>query len=304
MLLVTHIVRRYENCMSSQRFILSKPLECGLSVSLALAPGADADRALKRLAAGFDLDWGTIGIGEPLIRALRKTIAGLSTFPAMSAPGAGVPSTQQAVWMMLAGLTQGEIFANLQKVKGLLGRDLILADSMPTFHNASRDLTGYEDGTENPKGRKAERAALVADGTGLAESSFVAVQRWVHDLEFFASLSQSQRDNSIGRRLKDNQEIASAPASAHVKRTAQEDFEPNGFMLRRSMSFATGTIKGLEFIAYVAHLDTFARQMRRMAGLDDGIADALFQFSRPVTGGYYWCPPARGNRTDLRALGI
>ncbi len=222
----------------------------------------------------------------------------------MSAPGVGVPSTQQAMWMMLAGLTQGDIFASLQKIKALLGRDLVIADSMPTFHNASHDLTGYEDGTENPKGRKAERAALVEGGAGMANSSFVAVQRWVHDLDYFNSLSQSRRDNSIGRRLSDNEELENAPKSAHVKRTAQENFEPHGFMVRRSMSFAGERCKGLEFICYVSHLDTFARQMRHMAGLDDGIADALFQFSRPVTGGYYWCPPARGNRPDLRALGL
>src|SRR5262245_21970326 len=141
--------------MSSQRFVLSKPLECGLSLSLALVPGADAGSALRRVAAGYDLDWGTLGIGEPLVRALKRKVPGLSTFPAMSAPGAGVPSTQQAAWLMLAGLTQGDIFANLQQVKKLLGRDFIVADAMPTFHNASHDLSGYEDGTENPKGKKA-----------------------------------------------------------------------------------------------------------------------------------------------------
>ena len=205
---------------------------------------------------------------------------------------------------MLAGLTQGDIFANLQEVRRLLGRDFIVVDSMPTFHNASHDLTGYEDGTENPKGRKAERAAIVEEGAGLAGSAFVGVQRWVHDLDYFNSLSQTRRDNAIGRRLSDNAELENAPKSAHVKRTAQENFEPNGFMVRRSMSFANDRAKGLEFIAYVAHLDTFTRQMRHMAGLDDGIADALFQFSRPVTGAYYWCPPARNGRADLRILGL
>ena len=230
--LVSGAERRYEKPMTSQRFILSKPLECGLSLSIALAPGGDAAAALRRVAAGFDLDWGTVGIGEPLALALRKTIPGLSTFPAMSAPGAGVPSTQQAMWMMLAGLTQGDIFANLQQIEALLGRDLVIADAMPTFHNASHDLTGYEDGTENPKGRKAEHAALVSGAPSMTNSSFVAVQRWVHDLDYFNSLSQSRRDNAIGRRLKDNKEIEDAPRSAHVKRTAQEDFEPNGFMVR------------------------------------------------------------------------
>ncbi|MBS1138382.1 MAG: Dyp-type peroxidase, partial [Proteobacteria bacterium] len=32
--------------------------------------------------------------------------------------------------------------------------------------------------------------------------------------------------------------------------------------------------------------------------------DALFSFSRPVTGGYYWCPPLTGGMLDLRRLGL
>ena len=290
--------------MTSQPFILAKPLECGLSLTLALASGADAAKALKTLAKGFDTRQGTLAIGEPLVRALRKKVPGLSTFPAMSAPGCGVPSTQQAAWLMMQGQTQGEIFANLQKLKAFLQPGFVIVDSLPTFHNASHDLTGYEDGTENPKGNKAVKAAIVSAGAGLSGSSFVSVQRWVHDLDHFNSLSQTRRDNAIGRRRDTNAEIETAPKSAHVKRTTQEDFEPHGFMVRRSMSFATDQAKGLEFISYVAHLDTFGRQMRRMAGLDDGIADALFTFSRPVTGGYYWCPPAKGHAVDFTLLGL
>jgi putative iron-dependent peroxidase len=41
-----------------------------------------------------------------------------------------------------------------------------------------------------------------------------------------------------------------------------------------------------------------------MSGLEDGIVDALFVFSRPTTGGYYWCPPLKDGRLDLRILGL
>jgi putative iron-dependent peroxidase len=44
--------------------------------------------------------------------------------------------------------------------------------------------------------------------------------------------------------------------------------------------------------------------MKHMAGIDDGIADALFRFSRPITGGYYWCPPLRDSKLDFSALGL
>jgi putative iron-dependent peroxidase len=293
--------------MASQPYILSKPHHSGLSLSYALAPGANPEKALKRLARDFDSRWGTIAIGEPLTRQLGKAIPGLRTFPAMSAPGVGVPSTQQPLWVLLTAPGQSEIFINLQKLDKILIPDFTLVDSMPTFiHDIGRDLTGFEDGTENPKGKKAAAAAIVTKGgPGMAGSSFVAVQRWMHDLNFFNGQSQARRNAIIGRDLRTNDEIETAPKSSHVKRSTQEDFEPPAFMVRRSMPFATGSFMGLEFISYVAALETFEVMMRRMAGLDkDRIADALFTFSRPVTGGYYWCPPVRGNRPDLRAVGI
>ena len=41
-----------------------------------------------------------------------------------------------------------------------------------------------------------------------------------------------QQDNTFGRRINDNTEINDAPESAHVKRTAQEDFSPEAFVLQ------------------------------------------------------------------------
>ena len=290
---------------TAQPYILAKPFQCGLSLSFALAPLCEPDKALKRLARDFDASWGTLAIGEPLARKVERSIPGLRTFPAMSAPGAGVPSTQQSLWMMLTAPSPGAVFDILQRVNLLVMPHFMQVDSMPTFiYDTGRDLTGFEDGTENPKGRKAAAAAVVADGP-LAGSSFVAVQRWVHDLAHFGRMTPARRDAVIGRRQGTNEEIPHAPRSSHVKRSTQEDFDPPAFMVRRSMPFVFGAQMGLEFISYVAALDTFEVMMRRMAGLDkDGISDALFTFSRPVTGGYYWCPPVRGGRPDLGLLGV
>jgi putative iron-dependent peroxidase len=47
----------------------------------------------------------------------------------------------------------------------------------------SRDLTGFIDGTENPKGKARAVAALIGEEDRLfAGGSYVAVQRYVHDL--------------------------------------------------------------------------------------------------------------------------
>ncbi len=167
------------------------------------------------------------------------------------------------------------------------------------------DLTGYEDGTENPVGDAAGAAAIVQGaGPAFDGSSFVALQQWVHDLDHFNAMPQGARDHIIGRRLSDNEELDEAPISAHVKRTAQESFDPEAFVVRRSMPWADAAGEGLMFVAFGRSLDAFEAQLRRMTGQDDGVIDGLFRFTRPVSGSYFWCPPISNGRLTLAALGL
>jgi len=173
-------------------------------------------------------------------------------------------------------------------------------------HGTGLDLTGYEDGTENPQGPDALAAAVVKGaGPGLDGASFAAVQQWLHDFDRFDAMSLEEQDNTIGRRRRDNEELDTAPASAHVKRTAQEDFEPAAFILRRSMPWSDGQGRGgLQFVAFGKTFTAFEAQLRRMIGAEDGTQDALFRFTWPVSGSYFWCPPMHDGRLDLRALGV
>jgi putative iron-dependent peroxidase len=41
-----------------------------------------------------------------------------------------------------------------------------------------------------------------------------------------------------------------------------------------------------------------------MVGLEDGLVDALFGISRPISSAYFWCPPTHAGRLDLRQLGL
>jgi putative iron-dependent peroxidase len=117
-------------------------------------------------------------------------------------------------------------------------------------------------------------------------------------------MSQGQQDDAIGRYRESNEEF-DAPPSAHVKRTAQEDFDPEAFVLRRSMPWSSDGQSGLVFVAYAKSFYAFDAQMKRMTGADDGIVDALFHFTRPITGSLYWCPPLRKNGSlDLSLLGV
>lgn len=265
---------------------------------------AESLRALRELADGENA---VVGFGQPLAAALGASIAGLKTSPQVTAPGLSIANAPEALWVWLRGDDRGDILHRSRRITRALSPAFQLRECWDAFkHREGKDLSGYEDGTENPVGDDAVSAAIVAPGeTGpLSGSSFVALQRWVHNFERFEAMPGNAQDHAIGRRQADNEEIDDAPESAHVKRTAQESFSPEAFVLRRSMPWADGNTGGLMFVAFGNSFYAFEAQLRRMVGAEDGIVDALFGFTQPVAGAYFWCPALRDGKLDLAPLGL
>ncbi len=293
-----------ERIRNFQAGILAGVPHAARYLSFSTANPKRAREALAALAAAADGDEVVAGVGAQLADQLGAAIDGLRPFPRLRGAKVPVPVTSAALWCWIRGEDRGTLLLRSRAIEATLG-DAFNADAVVDGfrHREGRDLTGYIDGTENPKAAKALRTAIVSDqGAGLDGSSFVAVQQWLHHFAEFDAMSTRDQDNAIGRRKRDNVEIDGAPASAHVKRTAQESFDPEAFVVRRSMPWVDGTRAGLMFVAFGASFDAFEAQMRRMAGLDDGVVDALFKFTQPLTGSYFWCPPVRRGRLDLRCL--
>ena len=262
---------------------------------------------LRELAAIADGERIVVGLGRSLTLALGREIDGLRDFPVITTAGLDIPSTPAALWVWLRGEDRGELFHDSRLVESLLSEAFALGDCIDGFKYTpvNRDLSGYEDGTENPKGEEAVAAAVVQGrGPGLDGSSFVAVQQWLHDFDLLDAMETPQTDDLIGRHLDDNEEFDEAPESAHVKRAAQESFDPEAFILRHSMPWVENLQGGLVFVAFGKSLDAFEAILRRMAGLEDGIQDGLFRFTRPLTGACFWCPPVSDGKLDLSALGL
>lgn len=266
--------------------------------------------SLNRLSALVDGSQVLVGLGLELVQLLGGQVPGLRGFQALTGPGVSVPATPVALCCWLRGDDQGVLWHVSRQLQQALTPGLRLVQVVDAFRYGQgpeghgRDLTGFEDGLENPAGDAARDAALLQGaGPGLDGSSFMVVQQWLHDLDAFDAMPAQAQDHMIGRRRSGNAELDDAPESAHVKRTAQESFEPEAFVLRRSMPWADGMQAGLMFVAFGRSFDAFEAQMRRMAGLDDGLVDGLFAVSRPLTGAHFWCPPMSGGQLDLRPLG-
>lgn len=269
-----------------------------------LVDGADPRPALRQLAGLADGRQVVVGVGLSLVNALGRQVEGLRDFPTFAAAKVAMPSNRAALWCWLRADERGTLAGLARKVCAVLDTAFVLDTCVDAFlFKEGRDLTGYVDGTENPVEQAAVDAAIAAtDQPGLRGASFVAVQQWLHRWNKFDAMQPAQRDDAIGRRLSDNEELDDAPASAHVKRTAQEDFEPEAFVLRRSMPWSDGAQSGFYFVAFGYTLDAFEAQLRRMSGAEDGIVDGLFSFTEPQNGYYFWCPPVRRGMLDLSRL--
>lgn len=284
-----------------QLAILRPVPAAGRFITFLLAPSADAVGVLRVLSEAPADAHAVVGIGQPLALAAGATVLGLRAFPDDLSL---FPATQAALFGFFGHRDASARFDACHAFAAPFDGALVVAEEVETFvYKKGRNLSGFEDGTENPKGKAAIEAAIIAGrGPGLDGGSFVAVQRWAHDLRALRTLSNAAQAHIVGRDRRSNRELAVAPPSAHVKRTAQESFSPPAFIVRRSMPYGGVRESGLYFVAYGESLDRFERILRRMAGRDDEIVDGLFAFSRAVSGGYYFCPPVGGGRLDLRAV--
>ena len=291
---------------TTQDGILAEETKLARYLTFTIDDHEDVKSALKILADNIDTDTTVVGLGESLVNLLDKQVPGLHTLQAQTNNGIELPSVPAALWCWLRGNDRGELFHRSREIEALLAPAFILNDAVDSFqYDANRDLSGYEDGTENPSGEEAIVAAIVqGQGKGMDGSSFVAVQQWLHDLETFNSMSTNEQDDVIGRHVSNNEEFDEAPESAHVKRTAQESFDPEAFILRRSMPWVEGMDGGLMFVAFGKSFEAFEAILNRMLGKEDGIVDGLFDFTKPISGAYFWCPPVNEGMLDLSMLDI
>ena len=257
--------------------------------------------ALSHMVDGTSV---VMGLGIKVAMTLQQEVPGLRLFPELKGAKQPVHATPGDLWFWLRGDDLGELLHRGRALEVIAQPAFELHNVVDGFkYGEGLDLTGFQDGTENPKDNDAINAALMeGESPKMDGSSFVAVQQWLHDLNYFESLSAQDQDNIIGRSKISNEELPTAPKSAHVKRVEQEDFSPEAFVVRRSSPWIENQQSGLMFLAFGHSFDAFEAQLQRMLGLDDNITDALFDFSRPLTGNYYWCPPVGKEGLNLAQL--
>src|SRR5580693_7654034 len=160
-----------------------------------------------------------------------------------------------------------------------------------------RDLMGFVDGTENPRGAAAADAVVIGDeDADFAGGSYVIVQKYLHDLGGWNALSTEAQERIIGRTKLSDIELDDSikPTSAHSALTTIVEEGKEIKILRDNMPFGRAGHGefGTYFIGYSRSPHTIEQMLENMfIGRPPGNYDRLLDFSRAITGNLFFAPP-------------
>jgi putative iron-dependent peroxidase len=275
---------------TSSHAYLEFDLVAGARPSVAVARVA-ALREPRTTIGGVNL---VSGIRPELWAAVSPDAAppGLSGFnePLVGHGGHVLPATQHDVVLWLTGSGYDAVFDVSRGIVTELADIATLANEMvgwPYHHD--RDLTGFEDGTENPSLVEAMGVALIPAGQPGEGGSILLLQQWEHDAVGWERLPVATQESIIGRRKSDSVELDPRPPTSHVARTDQDEF---GKIFRRNIAYGTLTRHGTIFVGFSRDQAILRAMLESMVGVGGQPPDKLITVTHPLTGSYYFIPSA------------
>jgi putative iron-dependent peroxidase len=158
-----------------------------------------------------------------------------------------------------------------------------------------RDLTGFVDGAENPRGMQKFSVAIVGDeDPDFAGSSYVHIQRYQHNMHKWQLLSIPKQEQIIGRKKTDsakfnNSDIAADSHTARVQLASQAG--KNSTMLTQNMPYGDMSTQGLYCVSCANSPQPFIKLLQsRVVGDEDGNYDKLLDYTTAETGGAFFAP--------------
>jgi putative iron-dependent peroxidase len=292
--------------------LLAPITEAAVFLVLTVEPGAEDEvrdaltdvSALKR-SVGFRIPEGeltcVVGIGSACWDRLygEPRPAGLHPLPTLAGDRHTAVSTPGDLLFHVRAHRFDLCFELGQRLVDRFDGAVRITDEVHGFRSFDeRDLLGFVDGTENPEGPDAVDATLIGrEDEGFAGGSYVVVQKYLHDLAAWSTLSVEDQERVIGRTKLDDIELPDdvKPANSHVAlNTIVDDEGRQHQIVRVNMPFGTvGGELGTYFIGYAREPGLIEQMLRNMfIGDPPGNYDRVLDFSTPVTGVLFFVPDA------------
>ena len=225
--------------------------------------------------------------------------AELHPFREIRAGARNAVSTPADLFFHIRAKNMDLCFELATQIMARIGNAVTAVDEVHGFrYFDDRDLLGFVDGTENPRGAEMIDAVLIGDeDPTFAGGSYVIVQKYVHNLDAWNQLSTEAQERIIGRKKLSDIELDDSvkPTSAHSALTTIVENGEEKKILRDNMPF--GRAGQGEFGTYFIGYSRSARIIEQMLenmfiGRPPGNYDRLLDFSQALTGSLFFVPSA------------
>ncbi len=293
--------------------VLSPLTESAIFLVVTVDPGAEtvvrdllADLSALQRTVGFRVPDGELtavaGVGAAVWPRLYAGPRPAELHPFKELNGAlhRAPSTAGDLLFHIRAHQMDLCFELASQIMDRIGGSVTIVEEVHGFkYFEVRDLLGFVDGTENPVGPAASAAVTVGpEDPDFAGSSYVAVQKYVHDLTAWNALPVEEQERVIGRTKLSNVEMPDdvKPPNSHV--ALNTIVGPDGEeqqILRDNMPF--GTFEAGEFgtyyIAYSSSPSVTEEMLEHMfIGDPPGNYDRFLDFSTALSGAQIFVPTA------------
>jgi porphyrinogen peroxidase len=291
--------------------VLSPLTEAAIFLVLTIDPGGEKavrslleDASGLRRSVGFRIPEGelscVVGLGSGLWDRLfgDPRPAGLHPFAELEGSKHAAVATPGDLLFHIRAHRFDLCFELAQRLTDRLRGHARVIDEVHGFRSFDeRDLLGFVDGTENPEGASAAAATLIGEeDAAFAGGSYVAVQKYLHDLEAWDALPVAEQERAIGRQKLSDVEIPDEEkaANAHVALNTITDADgEERQIVRLNMPFGKvgdGEF-GTYFIGYARTPEVIEEMLRNMfIGKPPGTYDRILDFSTAVTGNLFFVP--------------
>ncbi|MCP3429290.1 Dyp-type peroxidase [Opacimonas viscosa] len=241
---------------------------------------------------------GVIAIGSDYFSEIYPGLRPLelSPFPDMQAGDRCAPSQTSDLFIQIRADRLDIVHAIATEVHELLRLHVELIEDLKGFRYLDgRDLNGFVETDDNPRGPEKLAAAVIGDADpDFVGGSYIHTQKYRHDLRRWSLLSERHQEQIMGRTKEHNLPSAEANASSHYIRTrnADDGFHDNhNQIVRQSMPYANIQVQGLFQVTCSASTKPFKSMLHSMIfGGPDGEYDAWLDYTNAESGGAYFAP--------------
>jgi putative iron-dependent peroxidase len=221
----------------------------------------------------------------------------LKPFSAMECDDRSAPASSYDLYIEIRSDRADVNHIVSSKVCALLADSVELIEQVRAFRFLDgRDLTGFVDGTENPRGPHRRKVALIANDQdeAFAAGSYLHIQRYRHNLNLWNTLKVKAQEDVFARTKMDNEEYTreNKPETSHIKRVNLKDDNGQSIeIVRQSMPYGDMKLQGLFFVSYCHSPAPFEMMLKAMVQSDaHGHFDHMLKYTQAETGAAFFAP--------------